>query len=481
MIKISFSLRAFFVFFIILGALTWFFLDKATDKLSTAFQQSSETVLVDTANLLATSLEHQFRDQVLDTDEISRIFEESYKRKIQAQIYSLYKDAIDLEIYITNRQGIVIYDSTGLHEGENFSAWRDVKLTLEGEYGARSSFRYENKTGKTDEKIMVVAAPIQIEGNIVGVLSVVKPIRPLEQLLATESENLKSYILVGLAIAMLIGYLVSHSFTASISRLVDYANNMASGQRSKQPAFMDTRFDNLATAITHMRDQLDGKEYVEHYIHGLTHELKTPLTAVAAAAELLSEEMPAAEQKRFINNIRASNTRMQALVERMLDLARLENMTTLTEINAFDLADIIEAKIGESDSIIREYDLHIHVDKPEQLIVHGDKLLLQQAISNLVDNALENSPPGGHISISYELQAGRHHVKTINEGRLDDFMIERAFERFFSLHSKNGARKSTGLGLSFVREIMHLHHGEVKLGNIASGVCAEMSWPVKLG
>jgi two-component system sensor histidine kinase CreC len=455
--------------------------DKATDKLRTGFQQSSEIVLVDTSTLLATSLEQQFKNQILDTGEISHLFEQSYQRNIKAQIYSLSKNAIDLEIYITNRDGIVVYDSTGLNEGDDFSQWRDVKLTLEGEYGARTSFRYDDQTDPGDEKVMVVAAPIQIEDDIVGVLSVVKPIRPLEELLATESSNLKVYVLVALAIAMLIGYYVSYGFTLAIKRLVKYANNMAEGQRTHQPSFTDIRFDNLASAITHLRDELDGKEYVEHYIHGLTHELKTPLTAVNASAELLSPDMPAEDQQRFINNIKASNQRMQLLVERMLDLTKLENQATLSNVSQFDLAELIQQQIEHSSALIKETGSVIDNHLTESVMATGDELLMRQCITNLFDNALENSPEQSTITIDYQQQEHQHCLRVINPGHLDEHVSERAFERFFSVQSRDGARKRTGLGLSFVLEIMKLHQGSVALFNCEQGVCAEVKWPVELG
>jgi len=479
--KLSFSLRAFVAYFFILAVLTWFFLDKATDKLRTAFQQSSETVLVDTATLLATSLEQQFKNQILDTAEISHLFEQSYRRQIKAQIYSLSKNSIDLEIYITNRDGIVMYDSTGLNEGDDYSEWRDVKLTLEGEYGARTSFRYDDQTDTGDEKIMVVAAPIQIEDDIVGVISVVKPIRPLEELLVTESGNLKTYVLMALAIAMLVGYFLSHGFTLAIKRLVNYANSMAEGQRSQQPSFTDKRFDDLASAITHMREELDGKEYVEHYIHGLTHELKTPLTAVNAAAELLSPEMPAEDQQRFIGNIKASNERMQSLVERMLDLTKLENLATLSNISSFELRDLIEQQLEQSSALLKETGCKIDIHVDQAVEVKGDELLMRQCITNLLDNALENSPENSAVTIRYQQREQQHCLQFINQGHLDDYVSERAFERFFSVQSRQGARKRTGLGLSFVREIMQLHQGSVALFNCEQGVCAEIVWPVSFG
>lgn len=475
--KISVSFRAFVVYFLVIGGLSWFILDKAIEQLKTAFQQSSETVLVDTANLLATFLEHDFSNQLLDTAEMSRVFEDGYKRKINAQIYSLFKEQIDLEIYVTNREGVVVYDSTGVNEGKDFSNWRDVNLTLHDKYGARSSFRYQDKTGEGDEKVMVVAAPIRIEDEIVGVLSIVKPTRPLDQLLATESNNLKSYAILVIAVAMVLGYLVSHGFTIAISRLVNYAKSMAVGDKVTQPKFMDKRFDNLATAITQMREQLDGKEYVEHYIHGLTHELKTPLTAVGAAAELLSEDLPKAEQQRFIDNIRVSNTRMQKLVERMLDLAKLESQNELESVQVFNLLEVVEQLLSERATVVKEYQFDVHCEIPSALTVSGDKLLLRQAIANLLDNALENCPQQGKIILRYNAEGAKHHLCVRNDGEaLPDYVLERAFERFFSLQSKNRLRKSTGLGLSFVGEIMQLHNGKGYLKNCEGGVCAGLVW-----
>ncbi|MPV85432.1 two-component system sensor histidine kinase CreC [Ostreibacterium oceani] len=478
MMKMSFSFRAFVVYFIVIGGLSWFILDKASDKLKTAFQQSSETVLVDTANLLATFLEHEFRDQVLDTAQMSQLFEDSYKRRLNATIYSLYKDEIDLEIYVTNRQGVVVYDSTNRNEGKDFSQWRDVNLTLQGQYGARSSFRYDDKTAEGDEKIMVVAAPIRIDNEIVGVLSVVKPIRPLEQLLAVEIDNLKDYALLLVTIAIVLAYLVSYGFTHAISRLVNYANRMTRGQKTPPPRFLDKRFDKLAKAMTQMREELDGKEYVEHYIHGLTHELKTPLTAVGAAAELLAEGVPQSEQLRFINNIQISNQRMQKLVERMLDLAKLESKNKLDIIDTFDLSAVVEQLLSERASIIQDYGLAVAVEMPDTQNVSGDSLLIRQAIANLLDNALENAPDQGDIILAYRMDNNRHHLQVINEGVvLEDYVLDRAFERFFSLQSNHRLHKSTGLGLSFVREIMSLHDGEAYLKNTKEGVCAGIIWP----
>ena len=75
---------------------------------------------MDTANLLATSLEQEFRDGTLDTWEIQRLFTEAYRRDLDARIYHVLKERIDTEVYVTDRDGVVVYDSTGEHTARTF-------------------------------------------------------------------------------------------------------------------------------------------------------------------------------------------------------------------------------------------------------------------------------------------------------------------------------------------------------------------------
>lgn len=497
--KISFSLRAFVVYFLILATLSWFILDKAIERMNVALRQSAESVLVDTANLLATSLEQEFEDQTLDTWEISQLFSKAYQREINARIYQVYKEKIDTEVYVTDRQGVVVYDSTGMHTGEDYSNWRDVRLTLEGAYGARTSYRDELKTEPEDPKIMVIAAPIRYEGTVVGVVSVVKPIQSLEQFLLDESNALKRYAIGLLFVAMVLGYLVSHGFTASIGRLANYANDMAAGKKVPTPTFLDKRFARLSAAISRMRQEIDGKEYVEQYVHSLTHELKTPLTAIQAASELLDENPPAAERARFLDNIRTSNQRMSRLVDRMLSLARLEGTPSVQTPTAFNLLDSIQLLLAERESIVRERKISINVDHAPtsdpsagpEWEAFGDPLLIQQAIANLLDNALDFCLVGGWIRIRLATAvanplsdiAGRqgYMVSIANQGDpLDSFVLERAFDRFFSMPRETGTgrnTKSTGLGLSFVREIMKLHQGNAVIANEDGAVVVSLWWP----
>ena len=487
--KISFSLRAFVVYFLILGTLLWFTLDNAIERLNDGMRQSAESVMVDMANMMATLIENDLRAAnagAIPVVTLESLFSGVKQRSLQAQIYQVTKTEVDTDVYVTDHNGIIIYDSSGEHLGEDFSRWRDVSLTLEGEYGARTSYRDQSATEPEDEKVMVIAAPIRADQDIVGVVSVMKSINSLEGHLLTESNQLMRYAVLLLVAALVIGYLLSVWFTASLQKLSDYADTMAAGRPARAPGFLDQRFRQLANSLTHMREQLDGKEYVENYIHSLTHELKTPITSIRGAVELLNENMPEADRAKFIGNINTSNRRMARLVDKMLSLAKLEGLTELVDPSEFDLKPTLDRLLLERDPQIQKRDLRVSAPDDSSLVLFGDKLLISQAAANLLDNAIDFSVDGGEIVIRVEVDDHWQRISVRNQGEaIPEFALQRMYERFFSLprphgDDQDGSEKSTGLGLSFVQEIMKLHQGSVRVINVEDGVHAELRWPRQL-
>jgi len=480
-VKISYSLRAFGIYFLILGSLIWFTLDNAIERLNDGMRQSAESVLVDIAQLLATFVEDEAIEKgQLSTTQLKRIFEELGQRKFSAQIYQVTKTDVDSEVYVTNDKGVIIYDSTGENVGEDYSKWRDVHLTLDGQYGARTSYRSRLHTQPDDPKVMIVAAPISYKGKTIGVLSVLKPIDSLEGHLLTETKQLQNYAFVLLGLALVLGYLLSLWFTHSLNKLAKYANSMAEGKKVKPPLMRDVRLAKLSDSISYMRSQLDGKEYVENYIHSLTHELKTPITSIRGAVELMTEDMPVEDREHFLSNISTSNQRMSRLVDRMLSLAKLEGTSVLLSSEEFDLVPTIQRLVQERSPTIDERQLKINLPRQANFNCKADRVLISQAIANLLDNAIRFCFDAGQVDISLESLDGHTRISLFNQGdAIPDFALAKLYDRFFSLPPGNDSQavsKSTGLGLSFVKEIMKLHKGSVEIKNINNGVVATLYW-----
>ena len=99
-----------------------------------------------------------------------------------------------------------------------------------------------------------------------------------------------------------------------------------------------------------MRRQLEGKQYVEHYVHALTHEMKSPLAAIRGAAELLEGPLPEADRARFVASIDAQGRRMAAMVDRLLALAALEHREGLDAPLPLDLAALAGEALDDAAS-----------------------------------------------------------------------------------------------------------------------------------
>ena len=160
--RLGYSLRFFLVYFLIIGGLAWFIVSKALDTLGSSVSQSAEEVLVDTANLLAELVGQQARDGDISVGPLRQLIPAYLDRKLDARIYDVTKHTPDLQVYVTNAKGIVLFDSSGQSEGADFSRWRDVMLTLQGRYGARSSpLDPDVQVAPSDEKALYVAAPVR--------------------------------------------------------------------------------------------------------------------------------------------------------------------------------------------------------------------------------------------------------------------------------------------------------------------------------
>ncbi|PBN41068.1 two-component system sensor histidine kinase CreC, partial [Sphingobium sp. D43FB] len=130
------------------------------------------------------------------------------------------------------------------------------------------------------------------------------------------------------------------------------------------------------------------------YVHTLTHELKSPLAAIRGAAELLQDDMPADQRQRFITNIEGESARMQQLIERLLNLAMVEQRQGLEERVAVPLDELIDELLNAQSVRIERLQLRIEKDIAHDLQLIGERFLLRQALANLLENALDFTPKG---------------------------------------------------------------------------------------
>ncbi|WP_454256426.1 two-component system sensor histidine kinase CreC [Pseudomonas sp. Marseille-Q8238] len=469
------GVRIFLVYFLFVGLAGWFVLSTVMDEIRPGVRQSTEETLVDTANLLAEILRDEVKAGSLSQSRLPELLKAYGKRQPQAQIWDIKKSSVNHRIYVTDDKGIVLLDSTEQALGRDYSHWNDVYLTLRGQYGARST---REDPQDDDSSVMYVAAPIKDGERIIGVVSVAKPNKTLQPYIERSQRRL-AWLGAGLiGLGLLIGGILSWWLSGSLRKLTRYAQAVSEGRRAELPELRGGELTQLAQAVQKMRTELEGKAYVEQYVHTLTHELKSPLAAIRGAAELLEGEMPAEQRQRFVGNIASEGERLQQLIERLLNLALVEQRQGLEEHVAIDLHELVEGLLQGQTARIESIGLRVENLIAPGLSVTGERFLLQQALANLLDNALDFTPAGGLLRFTAEPQGGHVRVSLFNQGEaIPEYALARLTERFYSLPRPRSGRKSTGLGLNFVQEVAGLHGGSLQLANVDQGVEASLLLP----
>ena len=381
----SLCLRIFLAYFFIVGVATYLLLNVFMSELKPGMRQSTEDTLVDMSNLLAEVVSREFVENPDDLNNFTIDMNKFLLRFHKAKISSINKKASTIRIYITDANGIVRYDSINSDVGKDYSKWNDVYLTLRGQYGARSTKSDPNNELST---VMHVAAPIMHNKDIVGVLTVAKPNFSVQPFIEMARTNIQSKGLWLVVLSLIAALTLSFWLTRSIRKLVNYASGISRGHQIDVPDLAETELAKLASAMNNMRKELEGKDYVEKYVYALTHELKSPVSAIKGASEILTSAMSASDQEIFISNIQHEVERIDIMINRLLRLVTVENQDRLENVAQFDLISVLNQVINTKQTQLSKHFLVIKTAIPSALTVSGDRFLLSQAIDNLIQGGV---------------------------------------------------------------------------------------------
>jgi two-component system sensor histidine kinase CreC len=448
------GIRIFLVYVLFIGLTGYFVLNTVMEEIRPGVRQSTEETLVDTANLMAEILRDDFKAGTLNQNRWPELLKAYGERQPKASIWGLPKNQVNHRIYVTDAKGVVVLDSSGVAVGQDYSRWNDVLLTLRGEYGARSS---RSDPDDPNSSVMHVGAPIRDNGQIIGVVTVAKPNSSLQPYVDRTERRLLAWGAGLIGLGLLFGALLSWWLSAALRRLTAYAQAVSEGRRVEVPHYRGGELEQLATAV---------------------EQMKSPLAAIRGAAELLQSEMPLAQQQRFVSNIDSESARMQQLIERLLNLALVEQRQGLEERVAVPLAKLIDELLSAQAARIEGKQLRVEQTIAADLMLTGEPFLLRQALGNLLENALDFTPATGVLRFSAAKVGEQIEFKLFNQAEaIPDYALPRLSERFYSLPRPDSGRKSTGLGLNFVEEVVKLHGGAVSIGNVDGGVQVILRMP----
>ena len=292
-----------------------------------------------------------------------------------------------------------------------------------------------------------------------GTLILLRPESAVGSLLSPYVWGLLIAAAVGGVLAAAAAFLLARRIARPIDRVSAAARSLARGTHPEPvPVEGAAEVATLAVAFNDLAAQLrQAQEAERNFLLSVSHELKTPLTAIRGYAEAVEDG--AVDPREAAATVASEARRLERLVRDLLDLARM-NRTDFSVLNTeIDLAEVAADAVHRYEPQAESFGVELHVvaDGSAPAIADADRVL--QVVSNLVENALRLTPPGGEVRVV--ATPGVLRVEDTGPG-LAEADTERAFDRFY-LHERYGLERQvgTGLGLAIVKELTLAMGGDV--------------------
>jgi two-component system phosphate regulon sensor histidine kinase PhoR len=215
---------------------------------------------------------------------------------------------------------------------------------------------------------------------------------------------------------------------------------------------------------THVRQV---EEMRREFVANVSHELRTPLSIFRGYLETLLDDphQPPGELLRILEIMERHSDRLNALVEDVLSLARLESPGAELDLSEVDLAELLHSIMRDWEKRFAAKQLKSHLNFPGNLpLLQADENRLQEVIYNLLDNAVKYSQPGGTVFLRAEIEGDRVRISVADQGvGIPKADLPRIFERFYRADkARSRELGGTGLGLSIVKHVVQRHGGTVE-------------------
>jgi two-component system sensor histidine kinase GlrK len=293
--------------------------------------------------------------------------------------------------------------------------------------------------------------------------------------LRVSAENVQRNIILLLIFSTAVALAIALALTRYIARPIgeiDGAIRQLGGADFSRPIAVrgpeDLRY--LGRRLDWLRRRLEEFETQKNrFLRHVSHELKTPLTALREGAELLNDQVagPLAPPQRSVVGIMKDNSiKLQRLIEELLDYQRALHAAASLEVKSFALESLVREAVHAHELAAQAKGVRLAIDS-ESAPVEADPEKLRSIIDNLVSNAVKFTPPGGTVSVSARAVAGEAIIEVLDTGPgVPEEERESIFNLFFrGRRTESGGRtvrvKGSGLGLAIARELVEAHGGQI--------------------
>ncbi len=363
-------------------------------------------------------------------------------------------------------KGAADAEGTQNDEGIDFARRTEVREALLGIVSSKTIF--DDSSGPS---FIAVAAPLRDGTEVQYVLRLSMPLTVIEQELSSTILRMRIAGLICAVTLLAVATYLFRQISPPLDEIRLGAERFARGEFDERlPDYRIREIAALASAMNRMGAQLRHLEEVRSdFVANVSHELKTPITSIKGFVETLQDGAmdKRGDLERFLSIISRQSERMTSIIDDLLTLSRLESarMPELLSISEHRIKDIVLAVFDTCAPIAQEKNISLQVDCPVESTFEVDRSLMEQAVLNLVENAVKYSGAETEVTVKVESGTDTVRINVHDHGPgISDQHLSRLFERFYRVDkARSRTIGGTGLGLAIVKHVVGVHKGSVSV------------------
>ena len=347
----------------------------------------------------------------------------------------------------------------GLHQ---LSAVQEEQTAQAGEETSGTS-------GNHSVYVMYYASSLVYDGHMLGVVVLSVPIQDIIDQVGEANNQMMLVFAITCVVVVIISVGVAQVIARPIGELTNVIEKMSEGQVHQRVRVTgNSELSRLGAAFNTMSEQLERIEKNRNeFVSDVSHELRTPLSSMKILIEsmIYDENIDMERHKEFLEDVNREIDRLSSIINDLLLLVSLDHSQSPMHPSVLRLEALARGVVNRMQLLANRKNVRLSFKAVEESTVRADELKIQQALMNLIDNAIKYTSEGGRVDVLVERKEERALVCIADTGiGIPEEDIKHVVERFYRVEkARSRSSGGTGLGLSIVQKIIKMHNGTLEI------------------
>lgn len=407
------------------------------------FRKDRSKILLTDANIIATNIANYMDDKNKFDYEIEKKSEEGGYR-----------------IIVFDTMGTVINDSNKSDIGKIYIIPEVIDTLKKKDHTVLR---------KKERRFYSCASILNQKSEKIGAVLIVSSAEEIFSVLDEIRKKLFLITIFTCAIIFVLAFFIANLIMEPLKKILAVLEKISAGQLDQRIEIKNkNEFAQLASSFNKMTNKLAQIENTrEEFVSNVSHELKTPLSAIKVLTEsmLNEKDIPLDIYQEFLSDINSEIDRMTNIVNDLLTLVKLDKKRFPLNISDTNLNNMLENIIKRLTPLADKKNIELEFTCNKNIMLQADEMKLSLAISNLIDNGIKYTPSGGKVKINIDSDENFAYITVQDNGiGINESEQEKIFERFYRIDkTRDRETGGTGLGLSITNSTIIMHNGNIKL------------------